>query len=55
MLKGRGHPGVKRQQDSPGTTVVCVWAAGGERRQVRQGAQKGLHGGKGGDAEMQSS
>ena len=42
-----GTSRVKRQQDSPGTTVEWVWAAGGERRQVRHSAQNGLHGAKG--------
>ena len=44
---GEGTSRVKRQQDSPGTTVEWVWAAGGERRQVRHSAQNGLHGAKG--------
>ena len=47
VTEGRGHPRVKRQQHSPGKTVDWVWAAGGERRQVRHIVQNGLHGGKG--------
>ena len=44
---GEGTSQVKRQQDSPGTTVDWVWAPGGERREVRHSAQNGLHEGKG--------
>ena len=45
---GRGHPGVKRQQDSPGRSVDLGLASGRERRQLRHLAQKGHDTGKGG-------
>ena len=44
---GEGLPGVKSQQDSPGIAVDSIWVAGGQRTQVRNSAQKGLHVGKG--------
>ena len=56
---GEGTSQVKRQQDSPGTTVDWVWEAGGERRQVRHSAgqtqcTERAPWGQRGDAKMQA-